>query len=84
MICNLYDLIFLCMGLLILRVYGDARVMLILAEQSFFSLSPSMLPISLDASILSCFLACLQFNGCDPCVSSQIGFNCSWCSKLQR
>ncbi|XP_007447359.1 PREDICTED: plexin domain-containing protein 2 isoform X3 [Lipotes vexillifer] len=27
---------------------------------------------------------CLQFNGCGPCVSSQIGFNCSWCSKLQR
>ncbi|XP_042541916.1 plexin domain-containing protein 2 [Dipodomys spectabilis] len=27
---------------------------------------------------------CLQFNGCDSCVSSQIGFNCSWCSKLQR
>uniref|UniRef100_A0A8C2PB08 PSI domain-containing protein n=1 Tax=Capra hircus TaxID=9925 RepID=A0A8C2PB08_CAPHI len=24
------------------------------------------------------------FNGCGPCVSSQIGFNCSWCSKLQR
>ncbi|XP_007934544.1 plexin domain-containing protein 2 [Orycteropus afer afer] len=27
---------------------------------------------------------CLQFNECGPCVSSQIGFNCSWCSKLQR
>ncbi|ELW71430.1 Plexin domain-containing protein 2 [Tupaia chinensis] len=27
---------------------------------------------------------CLQFNGCGACVSSQIGFNCSWCSKLQR
>ncbi|XP_077010500.1 plexin domain-containing protein 2 [Tamandua tetradactyla] len=27
---------------------------------------------------------CLQFNGCGPCVSSQISFNCSWCSKLQR
>uniref|UniRef100_A0A2K5RJ21 Plexin domain containing 2 n=1 Tax=Cebus imitator TaxID=2715852 RepID=A0A2K5RJ21_CEBIM len=27
---------------------------------------------------------CLQFNRCGPCVSSQIGFNCSWCSKLQR
>uniref|UniRef100_A0A8C6QAK8 Plexin domain containing 2 n=1 Tax=Nannospalax galili TaxID=1026970 RepID=A0A8C6QAK8_NANGA len=27
---------------------------------------------------------CLQFNSCGPCVSSQIGFNCSWCSKLQR
>lgn len=27
---------------------------------------------------------CLQFNGCGPCVASQIGFNCSWCSKLQR
>ncbi|XP_069314926.1 plexin domain-containing protein 2 [Eulemur rufifrons] len=27
---------------------------------------------------------CLQFNGCGPCISSQIGFNCSWCSKLQR
>lgn len=44
----------------------------------------SMMPISLNPSILSCFLACLQFNGCGPCVSSQIGFNCSWCSKLQR
>ncbi|XP_051856420.1 plexin domain-containing protein 2 isoform X1 [Antechinus flavipes] len=27
---------------------------------------------------------CLQFNSCGPCISSQIGFNCSWCSKLQR
>ncbi|XP_006869954.1 PREDICTED: plexin domain-containing protein 2 isoform X2 [Chrysochloris asiatica] len=27
---------------------------------------------------------CLEFNECDSCVSSQIGFNCSWCSKLQR
>ncbi|XP_004644814.1 plexin domain-containing protein 2 [Octodon degus] len=27
---------------------------------------------------------CLQFNSCGPCVASQIGFNCSWCSKLQR
>uniref|UniRef100_A0A5F8GLT6 Plexin domain containing 2 n=1 Tax=Monodelphis domestica TaxID=13616 RepID=A0A5F8GLT6_MONDO len=27
---------------------------------------------------------CLQFNSCGSCVSSQIGFNCSWCSKLQR
>uniref|UniRef100_A0A8C5VDB0 Plexin domain containing 2 n=1 Tax=Microcebus murinus TaxID=30608 RepID=A0A8C5VDB0_MICMU len=27
---------------------------------------------------------CLQFNGCGPCIFSQIGFNCSWCSKLQR
>uniref|UniRef100_A0A9L0K746 Plexin domain containing 2 n=1 Tax=Equus asinus TaxID=9793 RepID=A0A9L0K746_EQUAS len=27
---------------------------------------------------------CLQFNDCGSCVSSQIGFNCSWCSKLQR
>ncbi|XP_035298698.1 plexin domain-containing protein 2 isoform X3 [Cricetulus griseus] len=27
---------------------------------------------------------CLQFNSCGTCVSSQIGFNCSWCSKLQR
>ncbi|NWU53441.1 PXDC2 protein, partial [Dromas ardeola] len=27
---------------------------------------------------------CLQFTSCDPCVTAQIGFNCSWCSKLQR
>ncbi|KAM3604931.1 uncharacterized protein V6R79_018182 [Siganus canaliculatus] len=27
---------------------------------------------------------CLQFSSCTPCVSSQIGFNCSWCSRLQR
>uniref|UniRef100_A0A8B9PCC3 Plexin domain containing 2 n=1 Tax=Apteryx owenii TaxID=8824 RepID=A0A8B9PCC3_APTOW len=27
---------------------------------------------------------CLQFNSCGPCVTAQIGFNCSWCSKLQR
>ncbi|XP_010774046.1 plexin domain-containing protein 2 [Notothenia coriiceps] len=27
---------------------------------------------------------CLQFSSCGPCVSSQIGFNCSWCSRLQR
>uniref|UniRef100_A0A8C6TFB9 Si:ch211-106h4.6 n=1 Tax=Neogobius melanostomus TaxID=47308 RepID=A0A8C6TFB9_9GOBI len=27
---------------------------------------------------------CLQFSSCGACVSSQIGFNCSWCSQLQR
>ncbi|XP_064188905.1 plexin domain-containing protein 2 isoform X1 [Anguilla rostrata] len=27
---------------------------------------------------------CLQFTSCGPCVASQIGFNCSWCHKLQR
>uniref|UniRef100_A0A3Q1GYX1 Plexin domain containing 2a n=1 Tax=Anabas testudineus TaxID=64144 RepID=A0A3Q1GYX1_ANATE len=27
---------------------------------------------------------CLQFSSCGPCVSAQIGFNCSWCSRLQR
>lgn len=27
---------------------------------------------------------CLQFRSCGPCISSQIGFNCSWCNKLQR
>uniref|UniRef100_A0A8C4W351 Plexin domain containing 2 n=1 Tax=Gopherus evgoodei TaxID=1825980 RepID=A0A8C4W351_9SAUR len=27
---------------------------------------------------------CLQFNSCGPCVTAQIGFNCSWCNKLQR
>ncbi|XP_008332743.1 plexin domain-containing protein 2 [Cynoglossus semilaevis] len=27
---------------------------------------------------------CLQFSTCGPCVTSQIGFNCSWCSRLQR
>ncbi|CAL1580360.1 unnamed protein product [Knipowitschia caucasica] len=27
---------------------------------------------------------CLQFSSCGSCVSSQIGFNCSWCSRLQR
>ncbi|XP_039187309.1 plexin domain-containing protein 2 isoform X1 [Crotalus tigris] len=27
---------------------------------------------------------CLQFNRCEPCIMSQIGFNCSWCNKLQR
>ncbi|XP_051944000.1 plexin domain-containing protein 2-like [Hippocampus zosterae] len=27
---------------------------------------------------------CLQFSGCAACVTSQIGFNCSWCSRLQR
>ncbi|KAM6210281.1 plexin domain-containing protein 2 isoform 2-T2 [Sarcoramphus papa] len=27
---------------------------------------------------------CLQFTSCAPCVTAQIGFNCSWCSKLQR
>lgn len=28
--------------------------------------------------------ACLQFTSCGSCVTSQIGFNCSWCSRLQR
>ncbi|KAM9790540.1 plexin domain-containing protein 2-like isoform 2-T2 [Syngnathus typhle] len=27
---------------------------------------------------------CLEFSSCAPCVTSQIGFNCSWCSRLQR
>ncbi|NXQ79523.1 PXDC2 protein, partial [Nyctibius grandis] len=27
---------------------------------------------------------CLQFTSCGPCVTAQISFNCSWCSKLQR
>ncbi|KAJ8277619.1 hypothetical protein GJAV_G00077620 [Gymnothorax javanicus] len=27
---------------------------------------------------------CLQFTSCGPCLASQIGFNCSWCHKLQR
>ncbi|KAK2536439.1 Plxdc2 [Columba guinea] len=27
---------------------------------------------------------CLQFTSCGTCVTAQIGFNCSWCSKLQR
>ncbi|KAL4624679.1 plexin domain-containing protein 2-like [Arapaima gigas] len=27
---------------------------------------------------------CLQFPSCDSCISSQIGFQCSWCSRLQR
>ncbi|KAF7668429.1 hypothetical protein LDENG_00014590 [Lucifuga dentata] len=27
---------------------------------------------------------CLQFSSCGPCVTSQIGFNCSWCNRLQR
>ncbi|KAG7247946.1 hypothetical protein CRUP_031395 [Coryphaenoides rupestris] len=28
--------------------------------------------------------ACLQFSTCGTCVTSQIGFNCSWCTRLQR
>ncbi|KAI4891479.1 hypothetical protein NFI96_023831 [Prochilodus magdalenae] len=27
---------------------------------------------------------CLQFSSCDSCVTAHIGFNCSWCSQLQR
>nr|XP_023674032.1 plexin domain-containing protein 2 [Paramormyrops kingsleyae] len=27
---------------------------------------------------------CLQFTSCSRCITSQIGFNCSWCHKLQR
>nr|XP_033787200.1 plexin domain-containing protein 2 isoform X2 [Geotrypetes seraphini] len=27
---------------------------------------------------------CLQLNSCGSCVSTQIGFNCSWCNKLER
>ncbi|XP_051737741.1 plexin domain-containing protein 2 isoform X2 [Ctenopharyngodon idella] len=27
---------------------------------------------------------CLQFSSCEMCVTAQIGFNCSWCSRLQR
>ncbi|XP_051552899.1 plexin domain-containing protein 2-like [Myxocyprinus asiaticus] len=27
---------------------------------------------------------CLQFSSCEMCVTAHIGFNCSWCSHLQR
>ncbi|XP_036452163.1 plexin domain-containing protein 2 [Colossoma macropomum] len=27
---------------------------------------------------------CLQFSSCERCVTAHIGFNCSWCSRLQR
>ncbi|XP_017569687.1 plexin domain-containing protein 2 isoform X1 [Pygocentrus nattereri] len=27
---------------------------------------------------------CLQFSSCESCVTAHIGFNCSWCSRLQR
>ncbi|XP_046883116.1 plexin domain-containing protein 2, partial [Hypomesus transpacificus] len=27
---------------------------------------------------------CLQFSSCGSCLTSQIGFNCSWCRRLQR
>ncbi|XP_065131483.1 plexin domain-containing protein 2 [Paramisgurnus dabryanus] len=27
---------------------------------------------------------CLKFSSCEMCVTAQIGFNCSWCSRLQR
>uniref|UniRef100_A0A3Q3KMK3 Plexin domain containing 2a n=1 Tax=Mastacembelus armatus TaxID=205130 RepID=A0A3Q3KMK3_9TELE len=27
---------------------------------------------------------CLQFSSCGSCVTSQIGFNCSWCTVTQR
>ncbi|XP_051985153.1 plexin domain-containing protein 2 [Xyrauchen texanus] len=27
---------------------------------------------------------CLQFSSCEMCVTAHIGFNCSWCSRLQR
>ncbi|XP_059357714.1 plexin domain-containing protein 2 [Carassius carassius] len=27
---------------------------------------------------------CLQFSSCETCVTAQIGFSCSWCSRLQR
>ncbi|KAK2860708.1 hypothetical protein Q7C36_004874 [Tachysurus vachellii] len=27
---------------------------------------------------------CLQFSSCDSCGTARIGFNCSWCSRLQR
>ncbi|XP_076828305.1 plexin domain-containing protein 2 [Brachyhypopomus gauderio] len=27
---------------------------------------------------------CLRFSGCHGCVTSHIGFNCSWCGRLQR
>ncbi|XP_057189147.1 plexin domain-containing protein 2 isoform X2 [Triplophysa rosa] len=27
---------------------------------------------------------CLQFSSCEMCVTAQIGFDCSWCSRLKR
>lgn len=27
---------------------------------------------------------CLQYTSCETCVTAQISFNCSWCSRLQR
>ncbi|KAM9789407.1 plexin domain-containing protein 2 [Neosynchiropus ocellatus] len=36
------------------------------------------------AAILTDVSACLQFSSCAACASAQIGFNCSWCGRLQR
>ncbi|XP_075339442.1 plexin domain-containing protein 2 [Odontesthes bonariensis] len=46
----------------------------ILKSKVFTSTAIEMLPLP----------TCLQFSSCGPCVTSQIGFNCSWCSRLQR
>ncbi|XP_070701604.1 plexin domain-containing protein 2 [Pempheris klunzingeri] len=46
----------------------------ILKSKIFNSTAVEMLPLP----------TCLQFSSCGPCVTSQIGFNCSWCSRLQR
>ncbi|XP_048407234.2 plexin domain-containing protein 2 isoform X2 [Stegostoma tigrinum] len=27
---------------------------------------------------------CLQYKSCSACINAQIGFNCTWCDKLQR
>lgn len=51
------------------------------AFSSVYKTKPSLPPRS---SPFSFFSACLQFSSCGPCVTSQIGFNCSWCSRLQR
>lgn len=34
--------------------------------------------------LLSPLSACLQYTSCETCVTAQISFNCSWCSRLQR
>ncbi|XP_069504690.1 plexin domain-containing protein 2 [Ambystoma mexicanum] len=39
---------------------------------------------SLSAVELLPLPTCIQFNSCGTCVTAQIGFNCSWCNKLQR
>uniref|UniRef100_A0A8D0L9Y4 Plexin domain containing 2 n=1 Tax=Sphenodon punctatus TaxID=8508 RepID=A0A8D0L9Y4_SPHPU len=70
---NKYDFLFPLVDVRRRTIYEYHRVELQMSKITNLS-AVEMMPLP----------TCLQFNSCDPCVTAQIGFNCSWCNKLQR